>query len=75
MHAAGEHDALEAMKVCKGIACTLRKELKLVSQQVQLVWDVLLWAAAVRCKICSQDDITDLLQVPTSTYSHSYIEI
>lgn len=31
--------------------------------QVALVWDALLWAAALRGKICSQDGIADLLQV------------
>jgi hypothetical protein len=75
MRAAGEHDALEALKLSKETAMLLRKELKLVRQQMQLVWDVLLWAAAVRCKICSQDEITDLLQVPNLTCSHSYVQI
>ena len=58
----------------KETACMLRKKLKLVPQQVQVVWDVLLWAAADRCKICSQDDITDLVQVCTPS-SHMYAHI
>lgn len=75
MHAAGEHDALEALQVGKETACVLRKQLKLVPQQVQVVWDVLLWVAAMRSKICSQDAITDLLQVctlpPVATSLHT----
>lgn len=34
--------------------------------QVSLVWDSLLWAAALRGKLCSQDSIADLLQVRRS---------
>ena len=56
----------------KESASVLRKQLKLVPQQVQVVWDVLLWAAADRGKICSQDEITDLLQVCTPS---SYIYV
>ena len=72
MPTAGEHDALEALEVSKESASVLRKQLKLVPQQVQVVWDVLLWAAADRGKICSQDEITDLLQVCTPS---SYIYV
>jgi hypothetical protein len=40
----------------------LRQTLKLAARQVPLVWDVLLWAAAMRGRLCSQDTITDLVQ-------------
>lgn len=31
--------------------------------QVNLVWDVMLWAGALRGNVCSQDAVADLLQV------------
>eukprot|EP00892_Ulva_mutabilis_P001860 jgi/Ulvmu1/11675/UM008_0084.1 len=59
----GPSDAVvQALQPPAAVRAVLRKQLKIAAGQANLVWDILLWAGALREKVCSQDAIAELLQ-------------